>query len=307
MWLAVILNLSDKLIVVVGGTSGIGESTARAFAQHTFSPLIYLIGRNKEQASKIAREIHQDNQNCNVIFLKKDVCGLRAVDEACREIQASEEEVNLLFLSPGISRGGEETQEGLDKKLSLHYYSRMHFIVNLLPQLAEGSQTLIESCERPLILEGLPLKWNYSLCNCAVHAITMTSLSMEVLARAHPSTSFIHTYPGIVNTNLTRDMRTVAHLTTKALLSVACRWIVPLQESGQRHLNTYLYLRFPCSPKYDEVELDTMAAYLLDHRGFPRQNLKLLKEYLANGNAEKVWKHTVDTFAKVCGDRPESE
>lgn len=94
-------------MVVVGGTSGIGESTARAFVQHTLSPRIYLIGRNKERASKIVQEIHEDNQHADVIFLKKDVSRLQAVDEVCREIRGLEKEVNLLFLSSRISKGGE--------------------------------------------------------------------------------------------------------------------------------------------------------------------------------------------------------
>jgi len=219
------------------------------------------------------------------------------------------------ILSGNIS----ETQEGLDKKLSLHYYSRMRFIANLIPQLAAGSERLSRVVsvlgaggESPLILEDLPLERNYSMRNCANHAITMTSLAMEVLARAHPSTSFIHTYPGVVNTNLTRDMGTVTHMGAKALLSLACRWIVPFQESGQRHLyistsKEYLPLSaLPIpSPKHDGVDLGTAAAYLLDHRGFPRQNLKLLQEYHATGTSKKVWKHTVDMFAKVGGDKPE--
>lgn len=96
-----------RLIGVVGGTSGIGESTARAFAQHTLYPRIYLIGRNKEQASKITQEMLEDNQRADVIFLHKDVSCLRSVDEVCRDIQAREQEVNLLFLSTGISKGGE--------------------------------------------------------------------------------------------------------------------------------------------------------------------------------------------------------
>jgi len=107
MWLTIIPSRSEKLIVVVGGTSGIGESTARAFARYALSPCIYLIGRSKEQASKITQKIREDNQLADVRFLNKDVSCLRAVDEVCREIQASEKEVNLLFLSTGISKGGE--------------------------------------------------------------------------------------------------------------------------------------------------------------------------------------------------------
>ncbi|KAJ6010161.1 hypothetical protein N7522_005177 [Penicillium canescens] len=92
--------------VFVGGTSGIGDSTARAFAQHRLFR-IYLVGRNKEQASKIAQDIQGHNLHADMIFLNKDVSRLRAVDEVCQEIKVKEKEVDLLFLSTGISKGGE--------------------------------------------------------------------------------------------------------------------------------------------------------------------------------------------------------
>lgn len=197
----------------------------------------------------------------------------------------------------------------------------MRFIVNLMPQLEADSKRLSRVVsvlgaggESPLVLDDLQLKRNYSMRNCANHAITMTSLSMGMLACAHPFTSFIHTYPGVVNTNLTRDMGTVTHIGAKALLSLVSRWLVPLNESGQRHLyvstsKKYLPLSAYSTPhsKYDDVGLGTAAAYLVDHRGFPRQNLKLLDRYHANGTAKKVWKHTIDVFAEVCGDEPTSK
>lgn len=93
----------------MGGTSGIGESTARAFVKHALSPRVYLIGRNAQQAAKIIDEMHKSNPRAEVRFLKKDVSLLHAVDEACEEIKAVEKEVNLLFMSPGISKGGDST------------------------------------------------------------------------------------------------------------------------------------------------------------------------------------------------------
>jgi len=47
---ATIKNLGSGLVAVfVGGTSGIGLSTAREFARNTAAPHIYLIGRNESQ------------------------------------------------------------------------------------------------------------------------------------------------------------------------------------------------------------------------------------------------------------------
>lgn len=86
----------------VGGTSGIGEATARAFVRDTLSPRVFLVGRNEAQASKIIEELRQLNPEGQLSFVKCDAARLQSVDEVCKDIQAKEEKINLLFLSAGI-------------------------------------------------------------------------------------------------------------------------------------------------------------------------------------------------------------
>lgn len=95
--------------IEVGGTSGIGESTAQAFVRHALNPRVYLVGQNAEQAAKILKEMQESNPRAEVRFLKKDVSLLGDVDDACREIQERDNEVNILFMSPGVSKGGYST------------------------------------------------------------------------------------------------------------------------------------------------------------------------------------------------------
>ena len=58
------------------------------------------------------------------------------------QIKAKESKVNLLVLSAGFltMEGRNETEEGLDKKLSVHYYSRMRFTQQLQPLLAKAAK-----------------------------------------------------------------------------------------------------------------------------------------------------------------------
>ncbi|KAL2823202.1 hypothetical protein BDW59DRAFT_100233 [Aspergillus cavernicola] len=295
--------------VFVGGTSGIGEATARSFVEHATSPRVYLIGRNEAQASKIIEELTRLNSESQIRFVKCDVSLLRRVDEACRSIQEKEEKVNLLFMSSGIftTKGRDETEEGLDKKLSLHYYSRMRFLTNLLPQLNAASQVNTSEAEAGLVQEGLSsvisilgaggegslvlddlsLKNNYSIRNCAKHAITMTSLSVETLAKSHPSVSFVHSYPGVVSTGLMRDFNVVARTMMRVLFTVAKPFTVPVEESGQRHLYAAI--------------LKAGQPHLVGWDGEPRGNQRVLSEYREKKTGEAVWKHTLDIFNSICG------
>lgn len=95
----------------VGGTSGIGETTAKEFARSTVEPRVYLVGRNEAQASRIIEELQKINPSGKNTFIKSDVSLLKNVDSACEEIKAKEEKVNILCLTPGYlnldSRNGE--------------------------------------------------------------------------------------------------------------------------------------------------------------------------------------------------------
>jgi hypothetical protein len=302
--------------------------------RHTLSPRVYLIGRNESQASRIIEELRQLNKDSQASFIKCDVSRLHAVDEACKTIQSKEDKVNLLFMSPGImttkGRDGTsacwegsslanpslETDEGVDKKLSLHYYARMRFLVNLLPQLTNAGTSnqlsrtisvLSAGHEGKLLLDDLPLKNNYSLGNCANHATTMNSLAMEELAASHPATSFIHAYPGGVNTGLLDKM--LGRLGSNALAFLARPWMVPLDQSGERHLYAATSSTYPSRDrKADEAVSGSdgtkgSGAYLLSWDGSVTGNQKILNEYRSDGTRKTVWEHTLGVFESVCGKK----
>jgi NADP-dependent 3-hydroxy acid dehydrogenase YdfG len=93
--------ITESTNTTVGGTSGIGEATARSFVRHATTPRVYLIGRNEDQASKIIRELHALNPESKTTFLKCDVSLLKKVDAVCKEIQEKEEKINVLVLTSG--------------------------------------------------------------------------------------------------------------------------------------------------------------------------------------------------------------
>lgn len=215
---------------------------------------------------------------------------------------------------------------------NLHYYSRMRFVVNLMPELAKAapSQLKDNSDNHPpspaaglsrvvsvlaarnegrLILDDLPLKNHYSLRNCANHAVTMNSLVMEELAANHPQTSFIHANPGIIKTNIMREFGPVMQWAVSALMVLARPWVIPLEESGERHLYIAANPRFaprastPQSSALSSVNsIEGHGAYLLDWDQSPCGNQKVLQPYRATETGKLILQHTLDLFEKVCGE-----
>ena len=102
-----------------------------------------------------------------------------------------------------------DTKEGLDKSMSLLYYSRIRFITNLLPNLlssklpfgariisvyAGGMET-----QGSLFPDDLALSRHYSFANCRTHVIAMKTMFFEDLAANNPGKlSCSHIYPGLV-------------------------------------------------------------------------------------------------------------
>ncbi|KAI9891307.1 MAG: hypothetical protein M1814_002820 [Vezdaea aestivalis] len=312
-------ELGPGLVAVfVGGTSGIGETTAREFIRNTVQPRIYLVGRNEAQASKLTTEFQQINNGSQVKFVKSDITLLRNVDAACQSIKASEEKINLLFLSPGIAGlgGRDETAEGLDRKFTLHYFSRWRFAKNLLPLLSNASQkgefsrvvsVLSAGREGAVDMKDISLQTTFSLARCASHASTMNSFAAEESAAQNPGTSFIHTDPGVVDTNLLEGFGPLVRFPLKGLQAILTPWSTSVLESGERHVYASTSTSFPPKNKATEDAVTGSdgvkgsGAYLINSSCQPCGKEKILKQYRENGNGKELWKYTQDVFDRICG------
>jgi NAD(P)-dependent dehydrogenase (short-subunit alcohol dehydrogenase family) len=130
--------------VFVGGTSGIGEGIAEAFARHTNGNAhIILVGRNGAAATAIlARLKKPPAPGLTREFLECDLSLLRNVKRTAAEILARFPRVNFLVMTAGaISLSGVEvTSEGVDRQMATLYYSKWTFIDALLPGLRAAQE-----------------------------------------------------------------------------------------------------------------------------------------------------------------------
>lgn len=317
---ATLSSLAPNLVAIfVGGTSGISHYTALEFARNTRSPRIYLIGRNAAEAAKITSELKSINSSSTVNFIQKDVSLLRKVDEACKEIKEKEKKVNLLFMTIGYftMKGRNETEEGLDHKLSLHYYARARFMHNLAPLLDAAAKdedpkatlSRVVSVYDPSLgknsdfnFDDPSLKNTFSVRNCATHGSALGNFAIEHLAKQWPNTSFIHEQPGIVETSISRN------IWLKPLYVLLSPFSVDRKESGERHLFEATAPRYAPRAK---VEGDQDVAnggdgvqgsghYQLSWNGEAQSSTKRADKMRADGAEEKLWAHTTDVFRKIC-------
>lgn len=150
-----------------------------------------------------------------------------------------------------------ETREHLHYFTALTYYSRIRFVVNLLPliQSAPALRRVVTvfagGKEGPIVTDDFP-GWKLSASAGRGHFASMLTLSFEVLAKRVPEVSFVHDYPGFVKTDLARGTKGVVMAVVKGLFEVIGPFLnIPNGEVGERQTFFATSARFP--PTYGDA------------------------------------------------------
>ncbi|KAJ3970168.1 hypothetical protein EV361DRAFT_972019 [Lentinula raphanica] len=283
--------------IFVGGTSGIGEGMAVAFANHTQGNAhIIIVGRNRAAAETIiSRFPEPSSPDAKHEFLHCDVAYMRNIRDASSEIWSKISKLNYLAMSPGFltTSGRNETEEGLDKKLAVHYYARWMFtkeLVGLLEQAKEQGEdarmlsVLAAGAGGPIDVNDLGLKKTYSLKNAALQAPTYNDLMIEEFASRHPTLTFIHAIPGAVRTNLFASAQ-ISALAKKAMgipITLLGFLLTSKEDCGEYMLNGMLNVA------------NGPGAWRIDSHG---EDLAKKRYYGSDEERKKLWEHTVEVTA----------
>ncbi|KAL7935209.1 hypothetical protein V8C35DRAFT_267789 [Trichoderma chlorosporum] len=305
---------APRVSVFVGGSSGIGKSTIRALVSTGASVKIYLVGRKSAEGSVRAfiKEQNAINPRADIVWTEGEVSLLAEVQRICEIIKAAESRVDLLFLSTGYAPFGtrEETSEGIEIAQSLEYYSRMLFMLRLLPLLSASEAPRVISIlaggqERDSInVDDLDLKkpGNFSGIAAQLQYGAMNTAFMEKLAAQNPNVTFIHSSPGWV---LTGNMR--RGWDAGSILALVFWFILePIfylfgfteEESGQRFLFQSTSAAFGGrgitwggKPGVNSLGKSEDGLFLVKHNCDSTLNEKVLPSIRKNAQ-EQVWHHT---------------
>ena len=222
-----------------------------------------------------------------------------------------------------------ETKEGIDKQFSLFYYSRMRFIIKLLPLLlasqmpAHVVSVYAAGLESNLFPEDLSLRHieHQGYSNLRSHVIYMKTLFMEYLAEQHRGKlALSHIYPSLVETNALYDENLPKwfKFIWRWLVAPFKQWLtVPPDECGAR-------IVLLATPRYpprqtgttgnveaattieDGVEIAMgsdgvrgSGAYALNWNGEPKEIKKAYEKFRRDEMTEKVWLHTMRAFEEI--------
>ncbi len=99
------MNLKDKVAIITGGASGIGEWGTRIFAEK--GAKVVILDVNEEAGKKLEAELSEKGQN--VWFLKTDISNEEAVSETFAKIEEKYGEVDALYNNASVFLGGRDT------------------------------------------------------------------------------------------------------------------------------------------------------------------------------------------------------
>ncbi|KAK0931100.1 hypothetical protein LTR57_000513 [Friedmanniomyces endolithicus] len=310
-------SIKGLVCVFVGGTGGIGASTAQELFRRTTSPRAYIVGRSPDKGEQLCKELKDINPEGEAFFIEKDISILKDVDEP-----GTQNSLPLPHSRLHDPPRPPRNVEGLDKKMSVNYYSRMRFIFNLIANVEEAAAqnelarvitVLAAGSEGDVRMDDLGLEHNFTLHACLAHCVVMTDFMVEQLAVKYPSVSFSHSYPGTVKTGIANQLTGPVRLAVKVLYAVMTPWILNVQESGERH---FFQMSNQCYPSRQGHAVGIPApedatpmkgsnnevgsgAYLLDWDCKSAGDSKILTKYRELGLPVKVWEHTLEMFQQA--------
>ncbi len=107
-------QFQDKTVLILGGTSGIGRTTALRFAQEGANVVIG--GRDANNGNEVVRSI--EAMDGNGLFVQTDVGGLRALQNAVDRTVGEFGGLNVAFNNAGLAGTGKKTADEAEEDWS---------------------------------------------------------------------------------------------------------------------------------------------------------------------------------------------
>lgn len=108
-------------ILITGASSGIGEATAKMFAQQISACRLILVGRRKERLEALKQQIQNISSSCDVLLVMLDIRDKWEVENKLgHNPDFSPEEVDVLINNAGLAAGADPLVDG-----SLDHWERM--------------------------------------------------------------------------------------------------------------------------------------------------------------------------------------
>ena len=117
----------NKLIVVTGGTKGIGRAIIEKFSRHDFD--IVTCSRNRQELDLLKTTLYKLNPSINVFIRQADLSDKNQTKEFCEFVRMLQRPIDVLVNNAGYFLPGQivtEAEDTLEKMINANVYSAYH-------------------------------------------------------------------------------------------------------------------------------------------------------------------------------------
>lgn len=130
------IKIVGKVVIVTGGSSGLGFETARNLAER--GGRIYIASRDEDKGNRRAESIRKLTGNENVQFMKLDLASLKSVREFSETFHKIEKRLDILINNAGTVSAFQKTEDNFELNMAVNHLG--HFLLtNLLLDLLKAS------------------------------------------------------------------------------------------------------------------------------------------------------------------------
>ncbi|QWA12956.1 glucose 1-dehydrogenase [Sodalis ligni] len=133
------MRFENKVVVITGGTDGIGLTTAQMFAAE--GAYVYITGRRQERLDEALKEIGN-----RAIGVQGDVSRISDLDKLYSKIRSDHGRVDVVFANAGVSEsapiGGIE-EDHFDRVFGINVKGLVFTVQKALPLMSAGSAIVL--------------------------------------------------------------------------------------------------------------------------------------------------------------------
>lgn len=161
-------KLEGKVVVVTGGSSGIGLAAAQIFASE--GAKVFIIGRRQNELDAAVKLIGK-----NAIGVQGDVSNLADLDRLYDQVKRQDARIDVLFANAGggdFAALGSITEEQFDKTFSINVKGLLFSVQKALPLFQDGGSIILNGSVAGS--KGLESFSVYSATKAAVRSFART-------------------------------------------------------------------------------------------------------------------------------------
>jgi NAD(P)-dependent dehydrogenase (short-subunit alcohol dehydrogenase family) len=155
-------KLQGKVVVITGGTTGIGYAAAKLFVEE--GAYVFITGRREKELDEAVKAI-----GFNVTGVQGDVSKLADLDRLYETVKAEERRIDVVFANAGLGEFaalGSITEEHFDKMFNINVKGALFTVQKALPLLNDGGSIILTGSVGST--KGTPAFWVYGATKAAI-------------------------------------------------------------------------------------------------------------------------------------------